>query len=203
MITDLLQIVLLFVLPVALIQTGIFPIKYRMVLLGILVVAILGIVRAENWTLSQLGIRTDNLSESLIPHALFTVAGVLALALVAKKLGRRAEGNWYKHPHFLGQFIPISVAQVFAYRSFLIPELSNIISSPWFVILGHTVLFTYLHIIFPNRKVNLPVSFLGGLGFGALYYFYPNFYAAALAHICLNFAAVYYGFFGLTKVPER
>lgn len=203
MLIEAFKIAVLLILPVVLIQLGLIPVKYRMWLLGLVTIAAVLFVQIEDLSLIELGIRVDNLAEAFWPYVIFTAAGVATISLTAQELGRKPTGEWRKDPHFLGLFIPISVAQVFLYRSFLMPLLHEVWPHRWFVIIGHAVLFTYLHIIYPDPKHNLPLALLGGLGFGAMYYFYPNFYLAALSHMALNFAAVYYGFFTSNKASSK
>ncbi len=180
---------------------------YRLWLLGLIVAAVLIIVKVGDWSLFELGIRTDNFRESFWPYTVFTLVGLATIALSAQELGRKPDANWRKDKHFLGLFIPISIAQVFLYRSFLIPVLNDILPVAWFVIGAHALLFMYLHIIYPNPKVNLLLALIGGAGFGAMYYYFPNFYLASLSHMALNFIAVYYGFLaskkGFTREENR
>lgn len=102
---------------------------------------------------------------------------------------------WYRDMHLLFFFIPISIAQEFLYRSFLMRELSSLHLSFFSVILVNTFLFTFLHVIYGSLSFVLPMTFVAGIGFAWMFKKYPNFYLISLSHALLNFTAVLYTFF--------
>jgi len=97
-------------------------------------------------------------------------------------------------------FIPISIAQQFMYQSVLLQKLLQEFS-PFLAVAICALCFGYMHTVFPRRWRNFILAALGGTLFSCLFYFYPNFLLAALSHMVLNFAAVYFGFFTLLT-PE-
>lgn len=194
--STLIEIFFLFILPVLLIYFNIIPRDVRLGVLALVFFILVGIVVREKWSLKSLGIRLDNLIPALIPYTLFTLGAVAALIVIAKLLNSDTVENWSKDIHFQFLFLPISFIQEFAYRSFLIPRLKSIINSPWLVILANAILFSFLHIFYPNPVVNLPLTFFAGLGFASLYYRYPNLILATISHCILNFLSVYYCFVG-------
>lgn len=196
---SLLQIVCLFIVPIVLLVTGVIPGRFRLLVLGIISAVIAGITIQERWTLSQLGIRTDNLAQGIIPYLIFTCAGLCVLFVLAKLLGRRPIQTWWKKSHFLYLFLPISVVQEFAFRGFLIPKLESIITSVVLVIFVNALLFAFLHVIYPHPLINVPLGFLAGIGFTAMYVFYPNLLLVTVSHSVLNFAAVLYSFFSFQE----
>lgn len=197
---SIVQVILIFILPVLLIQLNIIPVNKRFLVLLLTTVIILAIVVQEKWSLTILGLENGNFYPSLMPYILFTFLGLISIIIAAKILNRAVVQNWWKQPHFLYLFIIVSLVQEFAYRGFLIPKLQLIFNSAGFVIIINTLLFTYLHIIFPNKKVNLPLIFMGGIGFSTMYLYYPNLLLISLSHMILNFFAVLYGFFSFRKV---
>lgn len=197
---SLTQIIAIFVLPVMLIQLNIIPVKQRFwVLLGASLL-LLGIIVNEQWSLQKLGITLNNFDHSLYPYLILTLLGGIGILIFANIFKRQHVNKWWTERHFLYAFIPISILQEFAYRGFLMPKLEEMFSSLILVLLINTILFTYLHVVFPNKKINLPLIFCGGLGFSTVYYFYPNLILVSLSHMILNFLAVLYGFFSFRRV---
>ena len=194
------QVALIFILPVLLLYAGIIPVKYRLLVLVAVSLIILGITVKERWTLQGLGIRTDNLVQSIIPYVIFTLVGLIVIFLLAKFLGKNPVDEWWSQPHFLYLFIPISIFQEFAFRGFLMPKLESIFLSVAIVILVNSLLFAFLHIIYPNPLLFLPLGFLAGIGFAVMYYFYPNLILISISHSILNFFAVLYSFFSFPKI---
>lgn len=75
------EILLLFVIPIMLLYFKKINFKYRIHVISLIFIITLGIIILEKWSLFDLGIRTDNIGESIIPYALFTVIGVSALVI--------------------------------------------------------------------------------------------------------------------------
>ncbi len=197
--TPLLQITFLFIVPIVLLVTGMIPGRFRLLVLGIISAVIAGMTIQERWTLSQLGIRIDNFGESIIPYVMFTCAGLLVIFGAAQFLHRHPVNAWWTQSHFLYLFLPISIFQEIAFRGFLIPKLESIIASVVFVIFVNALLFAFLHILYPHPLINVPFGFLAGIGFAAMYVFYPNLLLVTVSHSVLNFAAVLYSFFSFQE----
>jgi membrane protease YdiL (CAAX protease family) len=53
----------------------------------------------------------------------------------------------------------------------------------------------FLHVIFPNPMIGLPIAFIGGIGFAVMYLRYPSLPLIILSHALINFFVVLYGFF--------
>jgi membrane protease YdiL (CAAX protease family) len=173
-----------------------------MIALSIISLITIGIVIVEHWSLAKLGIRLDNIASSLLPYALFTIAGALGIFLIAKAIKRSITADWKKNSHFLGFFILISFAQELIFRGFLMPELEKIFSSAILIIGVNAFLFAFMHAIYPNRKLTLPFAFIAGLGFAAIYFYFPNLVLITIAHSILNFVAVLFSFFTTLPVPK-
>jgi len=191
----LLQILIIFVLPIGLLYFNIIKKKYRLALLFLSSILVLGIVFIEKIPAHSLGIRTDNLVSSILPYIIFTALALVAILLLALFLHRKPSANWKKDPHFLYLFIPISFLQEFLYRGFLFPKLSSISTNFFWIILANTVLFALLHIIYNNRRINVLFASVAGLSFALMYYFSPNLILISISHAILNFFAVLFGFF--------
>jgi membrane protease YdiL (CAAX protease family) len=200
MLLDILEIFLIFVLPILLIYYRIVPFFFRLWTLGIFFSLSIFIILRERWNWKTLGVRLDNFNGALLPYVLFTAIGLALLFLLSRWIVYKLPARWWRKPHFF-LFIPVSVAQEILYRGFLFPKLAAITSSALAIIIVNAALFSFLHIIYPHKKFNLLICFIGGLGFASVYYFFPNLILVSLAHIILNITAIALGFF--TLVPPE
>jgi membrane protease YdiL (CAAX protease family) len=191
----LLQILLIFVLPIILLFFNIIKKRFRLLLLFLISLLAIGIVFVEKISANNLGLRIDNFRISIFPYAIFTIVALIAIFLFAFLLRRKPDVNWKKDIHFLYLFIPISALQEFLYRGFLFFKLESVSTNIFWVILANTVLFTLLHVIYRDIKVNIPFAFVAGLGFSLMYYYYPNLILISISHMILNYFAVFFGFF--------
>ena len=188
------HILFVFIIPIILIITGVIPIEYRIIVLSVVVSALFIILIAEKWTLRMLGFRMPTKKE-MLGYTIFTFVGVIAISQLGAHIGTSTVTIWWQQPHFLYLFFIVSVLQELAYRGYLMPALASVERSPLAIILTNAVLFAFLHAIFPNYLTNLPLAFVGGIAFAAIYYKYPNLVLIMLSHAVLNFVAVWYGFF--------
>lgn len=195
MFSELLLIFILFILPVVLIYFKIIPFKYKLYILGVVVLSSLAIVVLEKWGLEKIGLQLETTVEYAIPYFLFTLSLGIALLLISKLQKRGVTPQWWKNSHFLYGFILVSVLQEFVFRGFLIPELQSLFSSTILVILINATLFAFMHIIYSDDTKALVMIFLGGIGFASMYVYFPSLILIAISHTILNFIAVYYGFF--------
>lgn len=189
------QVLLIFVLPIALLYFNIIAKDWRILILLLSVVVIYGIIRKERWHEEDLGLHLHNFRKNFFPYAAFTIVGAWLLMWLADKLGYEASLGFWKSPHFIFLFLPISFFQEFAYRGFLMPLLRKIFSKTSTVIVVNALLFSFLHIIYPHPEVMLPVAFVGGLAFAWIYHHYKNLLLVSISHSVLNYIAVALGFF--------
>ena len=194
-----LHILLVFIIPIVLIVTGIIPIQYRISILSTVVAALFIILIAEKWTLRMLGFYTPS-RKAVVAYTAFTLIGVIAVSQFGSHIGYTGVTDWWSYPHFLYLFFIVSMLQELAYRGYLMPALASVEKSPAALILTNAVLFTFLHVIFPHYSINLPLAFIGGIAFAAIYYKYPNLFLIILSHSVLNFIAVWYGFFTIAGI---
>lgn len=191
-----LQIVLVFILPIILLYAGVIPVEKRIIVLGIMVGALVLVLFLEQWNLKMLGIRRDTIKDYLVPYIVFTFAMVLLITLFGENITKKEElAQWWNHNHFLYRFLIVSGLQEIAYRGYLMPALGKITQKPVLLILSNAIIFTFLHILFPNPLVGLPVAFIGGVGFAIMYYRYPNLPLIIISHSIINFCIILYGFF--------
>jgi len=124
MFISLIQIILLFVIPVLLLYFKVIKYKYKIHILSLISLVTLLIIVFENWNFEKLGLRIDNIQIAFIPYAIFTLLGVVVLFLIAKLLKATPEENFWRDNHFIYGFIILSLLQEFLFRGFLIPKLA-------------------------------------------------------------------------------
>ena len=190
-----LQIFFVFIFPVVLLQTGILPISYRVFVLIIVVSLFLFLLLKEEWTFEMLHIEVRNLKKYFFPYLVFTVAAVIIINTFGEKIGREELALWWSNKHFLYLFLVVSIFQEVAYRGYLIPALRKLTNNTFLIVIINAILFAYMHAMFTHPLVNLPLAFVGGLAFAAMYIKYPNLLLIIASHAALNFSAVLLGFF--------
>jgi membrane protease YdiL (CAAX protease family) len=193
------QILVIFVLPVLILYFKILPPDWRMVLLAISSLLIYGIIRHENWTYEDMGIRHDNFKKALPFYLFFTVLGLIVLFFINYKVNITA----YTHAKLFAFdtfifFLPSSFFQEFAFRSFLMPRLKRIFNNNYYVIFVNALLFAFIHIIYTGVSILMPFLFILGIFLAWLYQKYPNLVLISLAHAVLNVTAVALGFFAVS-----
>ncbi len=189
------QILTVFIVPVLLIQTKILPINSRITVLIVTVSLFVILLLKENWTIKMLNMDKKSFKKFLFPYFLFTLIGVIVITSLGEKMGREEIAKWWTNSHFLYLFFVVSIFQEVAYRGYLVPALRKFIPKTALIIFINAILFSYMHSIFPNPEINLPLAFIGGLGFAAMYIEYPSLPLIIASHAVLNFTAVLYGFF--------
>lgn len=189
------QIFFIFILPIALLVFGIVPIEWRMLVLCISMLFMYGVIRKEKITDETMGLSKRTFKKSLIPYLVFTLVGAVIFVKLSEVLAISPGIIWWQNIHFIFLFLPVSLLQEIAYRGFLFPKLQELSHKWWVVIGANTVLFTFLHVIYPIPSIMLPIAFFSGLGLAIMYRYFPNLILISFAHAVLNFIAVLHGFF--------
>jgi membrane protease YdiL (CAAX protease family) len=171
------------------------PYNLRFFLLCLSALFIYGIIRRENWTHEEMGIRHDNIRKSLPYYVFFTALSIAVLFLINRRINLPDIDTRIFFIKTLTLFLPISFFQEFAFRSFLVPRLKKIFTNNYWIIFVNAVLFTLIHIIYPNMGINLPITFVAGIFFTWIYLKYPNLLLVSLTHAAVNITAVLLGFF--------
>lgn len=191
------QILYLYIVPTLLVFYGIVPGNFRVTMLFAVALLMYGIIKRSHWSYDDLGFRKNYLKD-IIPYAIFTLVGVLALLYLSEAFPRiesRQMYEWWEDVRFLILFIPISVLQELIFRGVLMHLLRKAFKSPIFIILVNASLFALIHIIYLDAAIILPLTFIGGIGFAWIYYKYPNLIMVSISHTILNFTAMILGFF--------
>jgi len=192
----LVQIFVIFVLPIILLYFKIIPSNWRIILLLVSSLFIYGIIRHEKWTHEEMGVRNDNFKKAFPFYLFFTVLSLITLFIISK-LVHMPQEVFTKMFYFktVILFLPSSFFQEFAFRSFLMPRLKHIFQSSFTIILINAVLFTFMHVIYSSLGILIPILFISGIFFAWLYFKYPNLILVSIAHSFLNVTAVLLGFF--------
>ncbi len=193
--TVALAILSCFVLPFAFVIGGVIPVDQRRWWYALAGLLALGVARWTGASLRDLGFRGGNARAAVLPYTAFALLGAVVIVVVAVSIGRVPRTSWWLVPHFrYGILIPVSAAQEFFYRGLLTVLLQRLTASPSAIIVANASLFAFLHTIFPEPAVVLPLSFLGGFVFTALWLRLPNLWLASAAHAVLNFVFVLFCF---------
>lgn len=195
MVNNILLLIALFVVPVILLYFKVIPFRYKIHVLAFVAIVIGVIEISKKWSMDKLGLGVGAVSNHWLQYVLFTFALVILVFVFARLLRRKRTTGLGGDTHFLYGFILVSILQEFIFRGFLIPELQTFIASPLFVILVNAVLFAFMHIIYADDALPLVGIFLGGIGFAAMYVYFPSLILVMIAHAILNFLVVYFGFF--------
>jgi membrane protease YdiL (CAAX protease family) len=186
----------LFVLPIILLMVDVVPVAQRHWVLIAVVGAVAVVARYHRWSWRDLGCRVDTVRTAVIPYAILATIGAAFVVAIASMSGRAVRLNWWLAPHVWGLFLPISIAQEFLYRSVLIPLLRRIHRASWFVIGVNAALFAFMHVLFPDPQFVLPMTFLAGTAFAALWLRWPNLWLASAVHAVMNLSFVLFCFGG-------
>ena len=189
-----LQILYLFVIPVLLLYFKVLSNNWRFMMLFIVALLLLGIIRYDKWSFSDLGIEKNYLKD-IKPYAMLTVGGVLFLVWLAEIVPHSPFLKWWENMRFLLLFIPLSVFQEIIFRGVLMNMLRRTFTSTIFIIVLNAGLFAMMHVIYLNSIFVLPMTFIAGIAFAWIYYQYKNLILISISHTVLNFVAMILGFF--------
>lgn len=192
-----LQILAVFILPVFFINIGFINIHYRVTVLAVLVTLLVIVLVEEDWSAQMLGMSKFYFKKYLVNYFIFSAIGVFAIVKFGHEVGHHSMPLWWQNGHFVYLFFIISALQEIAYRGYMMPALGKLTKNPYMIVLANTLIFTYLHTIFPDLGLGLPLAFVGGIGFSFMYLKYPSLPLIILSHSILNFFAVLYGFFNV------
>lgn len=192
---ELYQVFMIFVVPVALLYFGVIPMQWRFFVLAFCALMIYGIIRKEKWSMEMLGIKEFHTEKELTPYIVFALIGIFFIIGTAYLFNMHPKISTDNALHLFLLFIPVSAFQQFAYQGFLMPILHRVYRSKVRIVFVSALLFTFLHIIYPDADVNLPLAFIGGIGFSMMYMRYQNLILISIVHALFNFTAILYGFF--------
>jgi hypothetical protein len=194
MISNLIEIFLISVLPISLVKFKIISSKFRLVMLAIVCFLLCALIYFQNISFANLGIRLDNFYSGMVIYYVTMILGILFLIILSEIMHTKSVEKWYKDPHFLFLFIPISFAQQFLFQGFILFKLNSVFN-PFIAIIITALIFGYMHTIYPKPLFNMILGTIAGLLFATLFTIHPNIFLSSITHAVLNFTAVYLGFF--------
>jgi len=183
-------------LPVIIFLTDIVPNPVKGSTIIFIVIGTIALSVIEKIPKKELGIRVDNIKKSALPYALFTILAVFSLLILSKLLNKQPLANWWTYPSLQWVFLPISFIQEFVFRAFFQTKLQKILN-PTLAIALAAFLFASIHILWRDPLILL-LALLGGLGWGYLWYKYPNLWLITISHAAVNFTIIFLGFFPWT-----
>jgi membrane protease YdiL (CAAX protease family) len=190
----ILEILLLFVLPVVWFVIGLGQWEQRLVVFEIFIGLVIILAVSRQMSFRDMGFRLDNFFSSaklLLPG---TILGVLIIIILFNlRFSDWYFREWYKNEFFFYYLIPGILSQEFAYRGFLLTRLKKIATQPIFIIIGNAALFALLHALHQSWFVAAG-AFVMGAYLAWVYLKQPNILAASLAHGLIGSAAIILGF---------
>lgn len=189
------EFVLITLVPVSVMTYGLVPGMFHYAILLAIAAFAGGVIRYRKWTKRDLGLTRDTFI-FWKQYVLWTVIGLVGILIYWRWLGlARPVWSHVLLVKLIGVSMILSFVQEFLYRSYLFRLWNDISRHAWLIILVNVIVFTYMHTIFPNWEIVLPLTGIGGILFAVMYHNYPNFWLISLMHFVLNFAALYLGFF--------
>lgn len=192
---DWTMLVLIYIVPVTLLRVGIIHREWRTRALFLVCGIALLVARQQGISLEKLGWCAKRWQRGLLEYSLITILGVLGIVAAGALTGKQPTADEALYYNLVCWVVPKSVAQEFLFRGFLMAKLSEMLHRPVAIIFLNAILFSFLHIIFENLIIVLPLTFLGGLLFATAYQRHPNLILVSAAHIVLNAVAIWYRFF--------
>lgn len=179
--------------PVALIWLELIPFAYRFFVCFCALAALVWFCLSRQYSLAELGFRTDNLQSSMIWNLVFCVAGGIGLVLMNKAgFVRPKSQNHFPHAYqfYLFYFFFLGPVQELLFRGVFFSEIKRIpgLGNRFFLCIS-TLSFCFLHIIY-NHPPLLVIALVSGLAWGIIFIKRPNIWALSLSHSLLGILAM-------------
>ncbi len=199
----IIEFILVTLVPVSVMTFGLIPGILRYGILLAVAVFAGGVIRYRSWTRRDLGLTRDTFIYWK-QYVFCTTAAFIGILIYWKYLGMNRP-NWthVMLVKLVGVSLVLSFIQEFLYRSYLFRLWNDISHRAWLVITLNVIVFTYMHTIFPNWEVVLPLTAVGGILFAIIYQCYRNFWMISAMHFVLNFTVLYLGFFPVALLEMR
>ncbi|WP_020588463.1 CPBP family intramembrane glutamic endopeptidase [Desulfobacter curvatus] len=176
--------------PVVLIWLKIIPFEYRFLTCFCALAAFACFCFYRQYSLAELGFRTDNLKSSLVWNLCFCVAGGIGLVLMHKAGFLRPKPHSFLPHIYMIYFFILGPAQELLFRGILFSEIKRITGSGnRFFLFISTFSFCLLHIIY-NHPPLLVIALISGLVWGVIFIKKPNIWGVALSHSLLGSMAM-------------
>ncbi len=181
-----------YLLPITLLSLGWLRFEYRHVIIFLLGVILIAYAIDKGIKPSDLGLRTDNLRQSLVLNLFFSLSA-LTLVFVCYKLDllhtNSYDGSWLFYIYYILISAPL---QEYIFRSLMFYELGIFFNSKLVKIILSALLFAFAHAMYHSWQV-LGVTLVMGLALGWVYLKRPNFWGVALSHIIVGLVSIFLG----------
>lgn len=193
--TIVLEIVLIFVLPVLWFLLGLGFWQQRLVVFEIFVGLLVLLVINHKMSWREMGFRLDNFWKSvklLLPGTILAI--IILLVLFKLNIGTKYFfSQWWKNIFFPYYVLLGTASQEFGFRGYLLLRLKSLFRNPLLIVLINALLFAWLHILH-YRVFVIVEAFLFGAYLTWVYLKHPNIIAATLAHALVGGAVIILGF---------
>lgn len=193
--TIILEIILLFVLPVLWFLLGLGSDSIRLYVFEIFVVLFLILAISRKMNFRAMGFRLDNFLESawlLLPGTVLAVA--ITFIFYKLHIGTKYYfGYWWRNDFFLYYFLLGAFSQEFGFRGYLLMRLKELFRNPLPIIFVNALLFAWIHILHHSLFIFVE-AFVFGAYLTWVYLKKPNIIAATLAHGLVGAAVIILGF---------
>ena len=193
------QVAALYVLPNLLLATGAVPAAYRFWVFGVGMTIPLLEMLLGCWSPRQLGFRADTLSPYLLPYVLFTTSLTVGLLVLARLLGKVPAGHpidWWS-PSLTATIVALSFLQELCFRGYLWQKLNVVFDRMSIKILVNALLFSWLHVFYPDPLFSMAITFIAGIGFATMFNYFPNMWLVSASHAVLNCVSTLYCFLNI------
>lgn len=189
--TIILEIILLFVLPVLwfFLGLGIDLIKQFIFVVFVGLVLLLAISRKMSFY--EMGFRTDNFFKSIKLFLPGTI--IIIIFLLVYKFIFNEKNYWWNSFFFVYYFLIGVLAQEFVYRGYLLVQLKQLFKNSILIIVVNALLFSWVHILHKDIFVMMGAFVLGAYLTWA-YLKQPNIIAVSIAHGLVGTVAIILGF---------
>nr|WP_321402221.1 CPBP family intramembrane glutamic endopeptidase [uncultured Desulfobacter sp.] len=176
--------------PVAFIWLKLIPFEYRFFACFCALGALVWFCVSRQYSLAELGFRTDNLQSSLVWNLVFCVAGGIGLVFMQKAGFSRPQSQTTSVYVYLFYFLFLGPAQELLFRGILFSEIKRIpgLGNRFFLCIS-TLSFCFLHIIY-NHPPLLVMAMVSGLAWGIIFIKRPNLWGVTLSHSLLGTLAM-------------
>ena len=187
MLLYIVELILAFSLPLLLyLNTKLY--KFRFFLLfGFGVYSILGVF-IHGFSSDQLGF-SENFFFGWEYYSLFILFGIILIVLSSKLSSGKAidipGSHGEKESNLLFYIILSAPLQEFIARSYVFARTVSFSLSPFFPILIPSLVYSWMHITFRDKRLVL-ITFIFGFLLSIVYYFYPNIWLVSIVHIILG-----------------
>lgn len=193
------QVAALYVLPNLLLATGAVPAAYRFWVFGVGMAIPLLEMLLGRWSPRRLGFRADTLVPYLLPYVLFTTILTVGLLVLARLLGKIPAGHpldWWS-PSLTATIVALSFFQEICFRGYLWQKLNVVLDGAMSKIIVNALLFSWLHVFYPDPLFSMAITFVAGLGFAAMFNSFPNMWLVSASHAVLNRVSTLYCFLSI------